>query len=62
MLRFFTVPRLAMNPNLIFEIGSRVKFFPLLRLLTYIRMRDLSFNRLADLLFLAHNGKTMEDK
>jgi hypothetical protein len=23
MIRFFTVPRLAMNPNLIFEIGSR---------------------------------------
>ena len=24
MLRFFTVPRLALNPNLIFEIGSSV--------------------------------------
>jgi hypothetical protein len=24
MLRFFTVSRLALNPNLIFEIGSRV--------------------------------------
>ena len=23
MLRFFTVSRLALNPNLIFEIGSR---------------------------------------
>jgi hypothetical protein len=25
MLRFFTVSRLAMNPNLIFEIGSHKK-------------------------------------
>jgi hypothetical protein len=23
MIRFFTVPRLALNPNLFFEIGSR---------------------------------------
>jgi hypothetical protein len=24
MLRFFTVSRLALNPNLIFEIGSKI--------------------------------------
>jgi hypothetical protein len=24
MLRFFTVPRLALNPNLVFEMGSNV--------------------------------------
>jgi hypothetical protein len=24
MLRFFTAPRLALNPNSIFEIGSRI--------------------------------------
>jgi hypothetical protein len=26
-LRFFTVPRLALNPNLIFEIGSILKLY-----------------------------------
>jgi hypothetical protein len=26
MLRFFTAPRLALNPNLIFEIGSIIKY------------------------------------
>jgi hypothetical protein len=25
MLRFFTVSRLALNPNLIFEIGSKIR-------------------------------------
>jgi hypothetical protein len=29
MLRFFTVPRLALNPNLILEIGSSVLYHKL---------------------------------
>ena len=30
MLRFFTVSRLALNPNLVFEIGSNCVFFLIL--------------------------------
>ncbi len=42
MLRFFTVSRLALNPNLIFEIGSNKFVFCLNRLFFQALIRVIS--------------------